>query len=102
MGFYPVAPGGDQYVLGAPYLPYMKVRLENGNTVEIKAPGVSDTNRYVRGVKLNGKPYGKLYITHSDLEKGCTLEFVMGPKPDRKRGLGEGERPYSLSTVPNL
>ena len=47
MGFYPVCPGTDQYVLGAPYLPYLKLTLPNGKTLEIKAPGVSDKKRYV-------------------------------------------------------
>ena len=45
MGFYPVCPGSDQYVIGAPFLPYMKVNLTNGNTITIKAPGVSNKNR---------------------------------------------------------
>ena len=101
MGFYPVAPGCDQYVFGAPYLPYLKVTLENGAVVEIKAPGVSDRNRYVRSVKLNGKPYTKLYITHADLVRGCTLEFEMGDRPNKKRGLAQDDRPYSLATAPD-
>ncbi|MDD7605394.1 MAG: GH92 family glycosyl hydrolase, partial [Prevotellaceae bacterium] len=57
MGFYPVCPGSDQYVIGAPFLPYMKVNLTNGNTITIKAPGVSNKNRYIQNVKVNGKPY---------------------------------------------
>ncbi len=97
MGFYPVAPGCDQYVFGAPYLPYMKVTLDNGAVVEIKAPLVSDRNRYVRSVKLNGKPYPKLYITHADLRSGCTLEFEMSDKPNRRRGLAPDDKPYSLT-----
>ena len=97
LGFYPVAPGCDQYVFGAPYLPYMKVTLENGAVIEVKAPGVSDRNRYVRSVKLNGKPYSKLYITHADLTAGCTLEFEMSDRPNRRRGLARADKPYSLS-----
>jgi len=57
LGFYPVCPGTDQYVLGAPYLPYIRMNLPNGRTFEIKAPKVSDRNCYVRQVKLNGKVY---------------------------------------------
>ena len=101
MGFYPVAPGTDQYVLGAPYLPYMKVTLENGHTVEIKAPKISDKNRYVQRVRINGQPYSKLYITHSQLTEGCTIEFDMGPKPNKKRGLATSDKPYSLSKAMN-
>ena len=60
MGFYPVCPGTDQYVLGAPYFPYLKLRLPNGNILEIKAEGVSDTRRYVQSLTINGKKYDKL------------------------------------------
>ena len=97
MGFYPVCPGSDQYVLGAPYLPYMKVTLENGRTIEIRAPKVSDKNRYVRSVRLNGKPYTKLYVTHAQLTEGCTIDFEMSSKPNTKRGLAPSDKPYSLS-----
>lgn len=97
LGFYPVAPGTDQYVLGAPYMPYMKLKLENGRDVEIKAPNVSDKNRYVQRVRINGQPYSKLYITHSQLTEGCIIEFDMGPKPNRKRGLALTDKPYSLT-----
>ncbi len=97
MGFYPVAPGTDQYVLGAPYLPSMKVTLENGKVVEIKAPKVSDKNRYVQSVRINGKPYSKLYVSHSQLTDGCVIEFEMGSKPNKKRGLALADKPYSMT-----
>ena len=97
MGFYPVCPGTDQYVLGAPYVPYMKLKLDNGKSLEIKADGVSDTNRYVKSVLLNGKPYTKTYITHDDLMAGGTLEFVMSSKPNKKRGVAKADKPYSLT-----
>ncbi len=97
MGFYPVCPGSDQYVLGAPYLPYMKVTLENGKTIEIRAPKVSDKNRYVKSVRLNGQPYSRLYLTHEQLVQGCTLEFEMTSKPNVRRGLAPADKPYSLS-----
>jgi putative alpha-1,2-mannosidase len=97
MGFYPVCPGSDQYVLGAPYLPFMKITLPNGNTVTIKAPKVSGKNRYVKSLKLNGKPYTKLYLTHKDLTSGCTLEFEMSSTPNKKRGLSAADKPYSMT-----
>ena len=80
LGFYPVCPGTDQYVLGAPYMPYACVKLPDGKTLEVKAPGVSDTKRYIKSVKLNGKPYDKAYITHSDLMAGGKLEFQMSSR----------------------
>ncbi|NDV56557.1 GH92 family glycosyl hydrolase [Bacteroides sp. 519] len=97
MGFYPVCPGTDQYILGAPYMPYLKLNLPNGKTFEIKAPGVSDKKRYVKSVKLNGKPYSKLYITHNDIVNGGVLEFVMSASPNQKRGLDAVDKPYSMT-----
>ena len=97
MGFYPVCPGTDEYVLGAPYLPYLKLKLPNGNTLEIKAPGVSDKKRYVQSLKLNGKAYDKMYITHEDLLKGGVWEFKMSASPNKRRGLTAEDKPYSLT-----
>ena len=97
MGFYPVCPGSDQYVLGAPYFPYMKVRVGEGRYLEIRAPKVSSKNRYVHGVRLNGKPWTKAYLTYSDLCRGGVLEFDMRPTPDKRRRFTGDERPYSLS-----
>ena len=57
---------------------------------------MSDKKRYVKEVRLNGKPYDKLYITHSDIIQGGTLEFVMSSTPNKKRCIATG-KPYSLS-----
>jgi hypothetical protein len=59
----------------------MTIHLENGKRIEIRAPGVSDHNRYIQSVTLNGKPYAKSYLDHSDLAQGALLEFRMGPTP---------------------
>lgn len=97
MGFYPVCPGTDEYVLGAPYLPFIKLNLPNGRTLEIKAPGVSDKKRYIKSVRLNGKPYTKMYITHEEILRGGTLEFTMSVSPNKTRGLAKADKPYSLT-----
>ncbi len=97
MGFYPVCPGSDQYVFGAPYLPYMKVTLGNGKTLVIRAPKVSDKNRYVKSITFNGKEITKTYIDHSDLMQGGELVFDMQSRPNKKRGVKEGDKPYSMT-----
>ena len=97
MGFYPVCPGSGEFVLGAPFLPEMTLRLDNGNTFTVKAPKVSSKNRYVRSVKLNGKPYTKRFITRSDITDGGTLEFDMATRPRRKARLNAADLPYSLT-----
>ncbi len=99
LGFYPVCPGTDQYVIGAPYVPYADVTLPNGKHIIIKAPKVSDRNRYVKRVLLNGQPYSQLYLTHHQLTSGCILEFEMTNKPEVKRGLKIEDKPYSLTST---
>ena len=99
MGFYPVCPGTDQYVIGTPYLPYMKVNLENGKTFVIKADKVNDKNRYIKSVTLNGKPYKKAYITQQDIMNGGELVFQMTSTPNKKRLFTEEEKPYSLTSA---
>ena len=103
LGFYPVCPGTDQYVLGAPYIPYADVSLPGGTHIIIKAPKVSDRNRYVRSVKVNGKPYSSLFIAHRQLTDGCVIEFEMSDKPNKERGLKEEDKPSSmpLSQLPS-
>ena len=101
LGFYPVCPGTDQYILGAPYLPYADVTLPNGKHLIIKAPKVSDRNRYVKRVLLNGQSYSRLYLTHQQLLDGGTLEFEMTNKPNRQRGIKKEDKPYLLNQTPS-
>ena len=95
MGFYPVCPGTDQYVLGAPYVPYVRLTLDNGKTLEIRADGVSDVKRYVKSVLLNGKTLTRRYITHQEILDGGVLEFQMSDKPNKRSA--QKALPYSLS-----
>lgn len=97
LGFYPVSPGTDQYVLGAPFVPYADVVLPNGRHIVVKAPKVSPRNRYVKRVLLNGKPYPRLYLTHSQLTDGCVVEFEMTDKPNQQRGQSPADKPFSLT-----
>ena len=97
MGFYPVCPGSGEYVLGAPYLPYLKVSLPNGRTLEIRAEGVDDGHRYVREMRVNGERWTKNYVTYDDIMRGGVWEFRMSSTPDRRRGTKPEARPYSLT-----
>ncbi len=97
LGFYPVCPGTDQYVLGAPYMPYVKIKLPNGKVLEIKAPGASDRKRYVKSLRINGEKWNRTYVTHAQIMEGGVWEYVMSASPDKKRILTDEDRPYSLT-----
>ena len=97
LGFYPVCPGTDQYVLGAPLFKKATVHFENGKTLEIKAPQNSRTNLYIKDMKVNGAEYSKNYVTHSLLQNGGVVDCVMSDTPNMERGIGMEDVPYSFS-----
>ena len=97
MGFYPVCPGSNQYVLGTPYFNKVTLHLENGNTMTIKAEGNSRSNRYIDSMTLNGKTYTKNYLTHADIMKGGSIVCAMSAEPNRSRGTQEADFPYSFT-----
>lgn len=97
MGFYPVTPGTDQYVLGAPLFRKVSVELPNGRELVINAPKNSSDNRYIDEMKLNGKPYTRNWLSHSELMKGAVLDFEMTETPNKERGVSKDDVPYSLS-----
>ena len=98
LGFYPVCPGTDQYVLGAPLFKKITVQLESGKSLEINAPANSSDNKYVQQLMWNNALYNKNYLNHFDLLKGGKLNFSMGAKPNFTRGTKTESYPYSFST----
>ena len=84
MGFYPVCPGSDEYVLGAPLFKKLTITLENGKRLMIQAPANSDVNRYVQSQSFNGMPYSKTYLRYADVMKGGTLQLKMAATPNTK------------------
>lgn len=97
MGFYPVAPGTDEYALGSPLFKKITVNLENGKKLEINAPDNSDTNRYINRMTVNGKVYDKNYITYPMIMDGAEIELEMSGKPNYERGTKPADFPYSFS-----
>lgn len=97
MGFYPVCPGTDEYVLSAPLFKKVTLQLENGKQVIINAPGNSDENKYVQELKWNSSTYSKNYINHFELLKGADLHFEMSNSPNKLRGISTDDFPYSIS-----
>jgi predicted alpha-1,2-mannosidase len=83
LGFYPVCPGSNEYVFGAPSIDKAVLSLEKGNQFTITALNLNDKNIYIQQIKLNGIPYNKFSINHEEILKGGTLEFVMGAKPKK-------------------
>ena len=100
MGFYPVSPGQNVFVIGTPLFEESTLDLGNyynGNKFTVKANGVSSDNFYIQSATLNGETYNKTWITHNDIVKGGTLVFEMGPKPNKQWGSNPEDEPPSMS-----
>ena len=97
LGFYPVCPGTNQYILGAPLFKKAKLHFENGNVMEIDAPNNSDENFYLNKYVINGQESTRNYIEYETLLKGGRIECDMAAQPNKNRGVNEDDFPYSFS-----
>lgn len=97
LGFYPVCPGSDEYILGSPLFRRATIHLENGAEIEIDAPENAPENRYVGAMQLDGKPWEHNFLRWSDLRDGARVRFDMQAEPEIGRGTDDGALPYSMS-----
>ncbi len=97
MGFYPVAPSSNYYVIGTPCAKQVTMKLGNGKTFTTMAKNYSKDNMYIQSVTLNGKKWDKTYIPYKDVANGGELVFVMGSKPNKNWGTGKDSVPPSIS-----
>ena len=94
LGFYPVTPASNIYVLGTPRFEHASVDVGEGRTFEVVAQGVSQECYYVDSVLWNGEPYTRSYITHDMVMNGGVLTFVMSAEPNAKWAVNQEDRPY--------
>ena len=97
LGFYPVCPGTNEYVVGAPLFKKATIHLENGENIVISAPENSKENIYIESAELNGSNNTRNYLTHDELLEGAKIDYKMSAEPNTKRGIGEDDKPYSFS-----
>lgn len=97
MGFYPVCPGTDQYVLGTPLFKHISINLQNGNTIRIDAPKNDPKNIYINSVRFRGKKYTRNWLDYRELMKGADITIDMTSVPNKTRGVNKEDFPYSFS-----
>ena len=97
LGFYPVCPGSNQYVIGTPYFDKMTLHLENGKTMTITAQNCNQDNKYIQSLSINGTPSTKNFFTHDQLMQGGNIQYVMGSTPNKQRGISDSDAPYSFT-----
>ncbi len=81
----------------SPLFKSIKIELENGKQIVIKANNNSKENRYINQMELNGKKFTKNYLNHEDLMKGAEINFEMSQVPNKTRGIAKKDFPYSFS-----
>lgn len=97
MGFYPVCPGTDEYILGSPLFKKVTVNLENGKQITINASNNDKTKRYIDNMSINGSQYNKNFLTHKFLQEGVVIDYNMSSVANKTRGTDKSSFPYSFS-----
>ena len=98
LGFYPVTPGADQYVIGSPLFDKATLKLQNGNEFKVIAKNNSEENFYIESASLNGKEWNKNYLNYEDVMQGGTLQLEMIDTPNMERGVTKEAVPFSMSS----
>jgi predicted alpha-1,2-mannosidase len=97
LGFYPVAPASNEYMLGRPFVDRATLNLPSGKRFTVIAEHLDDTHPYVGVVALNGKPLDRVFIRHEEIIAGGELRFIMQAEPNRGWPDSHAEQPYSMS-----
>ena len=96
LGFYPVAPASNQYVIGRPFVERATLTLPNGRRFTVAADDLSDAHPYVGRVTLNGRPLERSYLTHAEILAGGELRFRMQAQPVTEP-VPPDARPFSMT-----
>ena len=99
LGFYPVAPGSDEYVLGSPLFDRATLHLQNGERFTVNGNNNSKDNVYVNSAKLNGNTFDKTFLSHQQIQQGGEISFDMSSQPNKSWATNKEAVPYSMSTA---
>lgn len=102
IGFYPVCPGQNVYVIGSPQFSKVTLHLDrsyyNADHFVVEALNNSKENKYIQSAVLNGNSLDKPWFDHEQIKNGSTLVFQMGPEPNKNWGSRPEDTPPSLTT----
>jgi predicted alpha-1,2-mannosidase len=97
LGFYPVTPASNEYIIGRPFVPRATLNLPNGRHFAISASSLDDAHPYVQAVTLNGQPLQRVFLRHEEIMAGGELHFTMGARANTGWPGAGAEAPYSMS-----
>ncbi len=96
LGFYPVCPGSNEFILTSPLFPEATICLANGKHLVITANDPA-ANTYIRRVLLNGKEINRCFITYEELMQGGKLSFELAAEPCPEWAASVSRRPYAMT-----
>ena len=97
IGAYPAIPGVGGFALDSPLFPKAVFHLGNDKVVTIEGENASASNPYVQSLSVNGKPYERTWITYDTFGQGATLQFKLGPTPNKEWGTKPDDAPPSFA-----
>ena len=100
LGFYPVTPASNEYIIGRPFVPRALLNLPNGRHFLISASSLDDAHPFVQGVTLNGRPLQRVFLRHEEIMAGGELHFTMGAHANPGWPGAGAAAPYSMSQAP--
>ena len=96
LGFYPVAPGTNQYVMGSPLFENAEITLPNGKKLNIRANNASK-GEYINKANFNGKELSRSWLSHEELSSGGSMVFDMADEPNKNLWNDPESFPFSMT-----
>ena len=93
LGLYPVNPADGRYVFGSPMLDQATLSLPGNKCLIIRTLNNGKAHPYIHELRINGRLHTRSWVSHADLMKGGTWEFVMGATPSKTWGVARQDRP---------
>lgn len=81
MGFYPVCPASNQYVITTPSFDEVKIMLPGGKFFLISSVKKSASDKYIRVITKDGGRHNNWFITHDEITKGSRFTLQLSPIP---------------------
>jgi predicted alpha-1,2-mannosidase len=98
LGFYPVAPASNEYIIGRPFVKRATLNLPNGKRFTVSARGLDARHPYIAAATLNGEPLRRVFIRHAEVMAGGELRFTMAATPNHDWPGARATPPYSMSS----
>lgn len=96
LGMYPQNPSRADLILSAPLFPHAVVHTGHGKTITINAPAASAENKYIHGLKVDGRTSDKPWVPASLVTRGGTLDYALGATADTSWGSAAADAPPSF------